>query len=117
MSFKNKTNLRSQEETSSVESNSQPIAISDFMNHSLPVGYQTIPGWWATKMAEAWEFLGDPLETFKKDADKLSRQLEETGDGSKVLWLPAPIAFKRIGREGIRAFPIDLLADFYPANG
>lgn len=80
----------------------------------LPEGYDTVPHWWMTKEAEAVDGLSDPIETFFADADELQRISEKRG--IKFYWLAAGRAYRAVGLNTVRAFPLWLLSEFYPIN-
>lgn len=80
----------------------------------VPEGFQTVPGWWATMEGEAVDLLRNPLSTFIRDADALEAICET--ENLPFLWIDAPKAFKEWGRGMVRAYPVTLLEEFYPAE-
>jgi hypothetical protein len=80
----------------------------------LPEGYDTVPHWWATMEPEALEGLRDPIATFYNDAEALQTISEKRG--IDFFWLAAGRAYREIGLFTVRAFPLWLLAEFYPLN-
>jgi hypothetical protein len=62
---------------------------------------------------EAVSLLDDPLLTFYADANNLER--ESFDIGIEPEWVTAPRAFRKLGLPEVRAFPVELLEEFYPA--
>lgn len=79
-----------------------------------PPGFKTVAAWWAEREPEALELLADPVATFYGDAEKLQTICEARS--LPFHWVMAPPVFNRVGLAEARAFPVELLAEFYPAN-
>jgi hypothetical protein len=80
----------------------------------LPNGYETVAGWWATRETAALEMLSDPIATLFEDEEHLIT----IADKLEVLWkwVTAPPAFQAMGFKVSKAFPLDLLQQFYPLH-
>ena len=80
----------------------------------VPEGFDTVGHWWTTREAEALDMLSDPLGTFYADTERLQTISEQRGTEYK--WVNAGRAYKAVGIDRVRAFPIALLTEFYPTN-
>lgn len=89
----------------------QPEAL---LSPDIPVGHQTVAGWWVTRELKAFELLSEPLETLREEEDAVRRRCQRTS--VSPLWVnPSPL-YKAFGREGEMAFPLDVLATHYPES-
>lgn len=86
----------------------------ELLSPGIPPGYSTVPAWWAQREAEALPLLEEPVKTFFADAEKLQEICERRG--RPYMWVESPPAFNRVGLAEARAFPLDLLAEFYPQS-
>lgn len=80
----------------------------------VPEGYETVAGWWATRETAALEDLMDPVATLFEDEE----QIITIADARGILWkwCTAPAAFQAMGFRTAKAFPLELLQQFYPLN-
>lgn len=90
------------------------LTANDLTSDGVPEGFDTIAHWWATEEAEALDLLRDPLATFYADTEALQTFCEERG--LPFQWVPACKSFRAVGLDKQRAFPMGLIAAFYPAN-
>lgn len=84
-----------------------------FMSNG-PSGWSTVPNWWATREQAALELLPDPLATFREDDLELQRRAALL-DVPEV-WVSSCAAVAATGTARERAYPLWLLAEFYPVN-
>jgi hypothetical protein len=86
----------------------------ELVSHDAPEGYETVAGWWATREEAALEMLGDPIATMFSDEEMIITIADARGILWK--WCTAPAAFQRMGFKVSKAFPLELLQQFYPLN-
>ncbi len=86
----------------------------ELISPDTPEGYETVAGWWATREEAALEMLSDPVSTLFSDEELIITIADKLGIRWK--WCVAPPAFQRMGFKAAKAFPVDLLQQFYPLN-
>lgn len=86
----------------------------DLISDDVPDGHQTVAGWWATKEKEALEMLSDPIATIFADEEEIITLADQHGILWK--WCSSPPALRRLGFTTGKAFPVELLHQFYPLN-
>jgi hypothetical protein len=86
----------------------------ELISPDTPEGYETVAGWWATREAAALEMLSDPIATIYADEQEMITRADQRGILWK--WCTAPTAHQRMGFKISRAFPLEMLQQFYPLN-
>jgi hypothetical protein len=84
------------------------------VSSDVPEGYETVAGWWATRETAALEMLSDPIATLFDDEEHLITIADKLNIPWK--WVPAPAAYQAMGFKISKAFPLDLLQQFYPLH-
>jgi hypothetical protein len=87
---------------------------NELISPDTPEGYETVAGWWATREEAALDLLDDPIATIFADEELVITIADKQGILWK--WCRAPAAFERMGFKVAKAFPVELLQQFYPLN-
>jgi hypothetical protein len=81
---------------------------------TLPTGYMTVGDWWAANEPDTLELMPDPVCVLAEDADRLVAICENRGLNYMQV-APTRLA-RQLGFPHSRAFPVELLNEFYPIN-
>lgn len=90
------------------------VSLSELLSPDLPEGYQTVAGWWATMETAALEMLADPVSTLFDEEEHAITEADKRGLRWK--WCSPCDAFRALGFESAKAFPLTFLQQFYPMN-